>query len=124
MIGNESLRSISRIWIAASVVVVIISASVAGFRYFHAGWAGERGFRPEGPRFVGSETCASCHQAEAALWRGSQHKHAMDHATNKSVLGDFANASFDYNGVHSRFFRDGEKFMVETDGPDGNLATL
>jgi hypothetical protein len=74
--------------------------------------------------FVGSETCASCHQAEAQLWHASQHKHAMDHATEKSVLGNFADASFDYYGVHSRFFRKDGKYFVETDGPDGKLATF
>ena len=42
---------------------------------------------------------------EAALWGDSQHKHAMDHATEKSVLGDFSDATFDYDGVRSRFFR-------------------
>src|SRR3981081_3531001 len=31
--------------------------------------------------FVGSETCAGCHQAEAERWRGSQHERAMQHAT-------------------------------------------
>lgn len=76
------------------------------------------------PKFVGSETCAGCHQAEAELWRGSQHKRAMDRATEKSVLGDFNNTSFDYYGVHSRFFRKDGKFFVETDGPDGKLATF
>src|SRR4051812_5634832 len=30
--------------------------------------------------FVGSETCAGCHQAEAQLWHGSQHQLAMQHA--------------------------------------------
>ncbi|MEJ2378118.1 MAG: multiheme c-type cytochrome [Pseudolabrys sp.] len=74
--------------------------------------------------FVGSETCAGCHKAEARLWRGSQHKHAMDHATEESVLGDFNNTSFDYYGVHSRFHRKDGKFLVETDGPDGKLATF
>ena len=74
--------------------------------------------------FVGSEACAACHKAEAELWHGSQHKHAMDHATDKSVLGDFNDASFDYYGVHSRFFRKDGKFLVETDGPDGKLATF
>jgi predicted CXXCH cytochrome family protein len=48
----------------------------------------------------------------------------MDHATDKTVLGDFSNASLDYNGVRSRFFRDGNKYMVETDGPDGKLAAF
>ena len=62
--------------------------------------------------------------AEAELWRGSQHKAAMQHATDKTVLGDFRDASFDYFGVHSRFFRRDGKFMVETDGPDGKLAAF
>lgn len=74
--------------------------------------------------FVGSETCAGCHRTEADLWRGSQHKQAMDHATEKSVRGDFNDASFDYYGVRSRFFRKDGKFFVETDGPDGKLATF
>ncbi len=75
------------------------------------------------PTFVGSESCAACHQAEARLWGASQHKRAMQHATDKTVLGDFKDVSFDDYGVQSRFFRRDGKFFVETDGPDGNLAT-
>ena len=41
-----------------------------------------------------------------------------------TVLGDFNDASFDYYGVHSRFFRKDGKFFVETDGADGKLATF
>ena len=48
----------------------------------------------------------------------------MQHATDKTVLGDFNDASFDYFGVSSRFFRKDGKFLVETDGPDGKLATF
>ena len=61
---------------------------------------------------------------EADSWRGSQHKLAMQHATDQTVLGDFNDASFDYYGVHSRFFRKDGKFLVETDGPDGKLADV
>jgi predicted CXXCH cytochrome family protein len=74
--------------------------------------------------FVGSKACATCHQAEADLWNTSQHKHAMQHATATTVLGNFDDASFDYYGVHSRFFKKDGKFVVETDGPDGNLAAF
>jgi len=74
--------------------------------------------------FLGSTACAGCHQKQAELWRGSQHRHAMDHATETTVLGDFSGATFDYFGVRSRFFRDNGKFLVETDGPDGKLATF
>ena len=48
----------------------------------------------------------------------------MDHATEKSVRGDFNDAGFDYYGVRSRFFRKDGKFVVETDGPDGKLAAF
>jgi predicted CXXCH cytochrome family protein len=74
--------------------------------------------------FVGSETCAGCHQTEARLWRTSQHAKAMDHATDNSVLGDFNDAAFEYFGVKSRFFRKDGKFLVETDGTDGKLAVF
>ncbi|MBX4924364.1 tetratricopeptide repeat protein [Rhizobium binae] len=46
----------------------------------------------------------------------------MDQATERSVLGNFQNASIDHFGIHSRFFRKDGKFMVETDGEDGKLA--
>jgi len=48
----------------------------------------------------------------------------MDHATEKSVLGNFSDVTFSYFDVQSRFFRNGEKYFVETDGPDGKLATF
>ena len=73
--------------------------------------------------FTGSEGCTGCHQTEAKLWHSSQHQRAMAHATDKSVLGDFNDASFQYFDVQSRFFRKDGKFFVETDGPDGKLAT-
>ena len=63
-----------------------------GISFLTGGWfAASCGSNPQ--PFVGSETCAGCHQAEAELWRSSQHKHAMDHATDKSVLGDFNDAT-------------------------------
>src|SRR5690349_5597293 len=45
--------------------------------------------------FVGSDTCAGCHRAEAGLWRSSQHRLAMQHAPESTVLGDFNNTQFD-----------------------------
>src|SRR5437764_13256655 len=48
----------------------------------------------------------------------------MQHATDKTVLGDFDDARFDYDGVPSRFFRKDGRFFVETDGLDGKLATF
>jgi len=77
-----------------------------------------------GLTFVGSQTCSGCHQSEASLWKDSQHRHAMDHATDASVRGDFNDAAIEYAGMRSRFFRKDQKFLVETDGPHGKLATF
>ena len=48
----------------------------------------------------------------------------MQHATGETVLGDFNDATFDYYGLKSRFFRRDGKFLVETDGADGKLAVF
>lgn len=72
--------------------------------------------------FTGSTTCQSCHAGEYEHWEGSHHDLAMQLPTPETVLGDFNNSRFTYNGITSRFFRDGEKFMVETDGEDGELT--
>lgn len=74
--------------------------------------------------FIGSQKCSRCHQAAFDLWQGSHHDLAMAEATEQSVLGDFKNATFTdpYTGVTSRFFRRGEAFQVETEGPDGALG--
>ena len=74
--------------------------------------------------FVGSETCIGCHAEAGKLWHPSLHAHAMAHATQKTVLGDFDDARFDYDDTTSRFFRKDNKFYVETDGPDGTLQTF
>jgi len=123
--GRVSKRTI---FIATAVAAAIVVLSGVAFQFHRDGWhnAPSSGSTAvaAATTFVGSETCAGCHQAEARLWRGSQHERAMQHATEKSVLGDFSEASFDYYGVHSRFFRKEGKFLVETDGPDGNLAVF
>ena len=46
----------------------------------------------------------------------------MQHATDATVLGDFDNARFTYNGIVSTFFRRDGKFFVTTDGRDGQMA--
>jgi Tfp pilus assembly protein PilF len=47
---------------------------------------------------------------------------AMQVADNKTVLGNFANATFNYAGITSTFSRREGKFIVRTDGSDGKLA--
>ncbi len=72
--------------------------------------------------YVGGESCATCHAREAAAWRGSHHQLAMQAATEQTVRGDFADATFNYADITTRFFKRDGKFFVSTDGPDGKLA--
>lgn len=49
----------------------------------------------------------------------AHHAQAMQVASDSSVLGNFNNANFAKGGVTSRFFKEGSKFYVHTDGPNG-----
>src|SRR5215471_4684066 len=126
--GGHDGSPLSRrtIWIGAAVASLVVLATGLGFLLARDGGSGaaRSPLSASVASFVGSDTCAQCHPAEAKLWRASQHKLAMDHASDKSVLGDFNDASFNYYGVRSRFFRQGGKFFAETDGPDGKLAAF
>jgi tetratricopeptide (TPR) repeat protein len=82
---------------------------------------GTNGIRPA-VEFVGDERCKDCHKREYDLWKGSHHAQAMDVATEKTVLGDFNNASFEHFGVVSRFYRKDGKFFVHTQGPEGKMG--
>jgi predicted CXXCH cytochrome family protein len=112
------------IWFAAAAMAAAVLAIGAVFHLLDDSRSVWDGQFPMSATYVGSETCAGCHQAEAKLWNASQHKAAMQHATDKTVLGDFNDAGFDYFGVHSRFFRKDGRYLVETDGTDGKPAVF
>jgi tetratricopeptide (TPR) repeat protein len=72
--------------------------------------------------YVGVSSCEECHAEETERWRGSHHATAMQEASEKTVLGDFADARFTYAGVRSRFFRQAGAYFVRTDGPGGRTG--
>ena len=72
--------------------------------------------------YVGTARCADCHAAETAAWRGSHHDRAMEVPSPESVLGNFDDARFEHFGVTSRFFRRDGRYLVETEGADGEPA--
>jgi hypothetical protein len=72
--------------------------------------------------YVGASVCKQCHQSEFQAWQGSHHQLSMQEANEQIVLGDFNNAKFNYNGIKSTFFKRDGKFMVRTDGADGQLT--
>ncbi|WP_111709351.1 tetratricopeptide repeat protein [Lutibacter citreus] len=71
--------------------------------------------------FIGSARCAECHKPEFKDWMGSDHQLAMQLPTDKTVLGDFNNAEYTIYGVTSKFFKKGNVFYVNTEGPDGKF---
>ena len=75
------------------------------------------------PRYVGSATCAGCHEAQAAAWRESDHARAMRPAIDSAVQGDFGDRRLVYYGDTVRFTRtDGRPTVILT-GPDGRPAS-
>ncbi|MEC7075972.1 MAG: multiheme c-type cytochrome, partial [Pseudomonadota bacterium] len=71
--------------------------------------------------FVGNDACASCHEAQVQDWTNSHHDLAMQEVNEKTVLGDFDNATFIYEGVMTTFFRKGDEYWVKTDNENGEL---
>jgi len=72
--------------------------------------------------YVGRDICRPCHEGADESWRGSDHDRAMAEADEETVLGDFDDVYFTSHGITSRFFRSDGRFMVRTQGPDGELA--
>ncbi|WP_286301070.1 multiheme c-type cytochrome [Vibrio apostichopi] len=72
-------------------------------------------------KYVGSDACIDCHSEEVEAWQGSHHDMAMKHATEESVLGDFNDQTVTHKGKPNRFFRKGDEFWVNIEGPDGQF---
>ncbi len=108
------LPRLSRVGLTAAAVLVLIVGGV-----FADYWKA----RPAGlsPNYVGRDTCATCHAEQTAAFTGSDHDKAMDLATEATVLGDFNDVTFEHDGLVNRMYRDGDRFMVHTEGEDGTM---
>lgn len=76
------------------------------------------------PGFVGSGSCATCHDAETKAWASSDHAWALKTPDAASMLGDFNNASITHKGITTRFTTKDGKYFIETEGADGKPATF
>ena len=72
--------------------------------------------------YVGAKSCSQCHAVEFKAWQGSHHDLAMQVASEQTVLGNFANATFKSGNQTSTFFRRDAGYFINTEGPDGKLA--
>jgi Tfp pilus assembly protein PilF/nitrate/TMAO reductase-like tetraheme cytochrome c subunit len=119
---QRAVRAGFALVVVAATAIMAVRTDFTGSWFHGLKWL-ERA-APPAAQFVGSERCRSCHVPQSDAWSRSHHKAAMAEATAQTVLGNFADATFDYVGVHSRFFTQGGKFYVRTDGSDGQLATF
>ena len=112
------------------VLTLLVAGAAAGFVLWRQGRPSPAGqVRDQAPAaapmaeatYVGEPACTPCHEGQTREWRQSHHARAMEPATETTVLGDFDNASFTYAGITSTFSRRDGKFVVRTDGPDGQL---
>ncbi len=71
--------------------------------------------------YVGTETCASCHETQWKAWAGSHHDLSMQEASAETVLGDFDDATFEHQGLTTTFSTVNRTFRVRTEGADGRL---
>jgi tetratricopeptide (TPR) repeat protein len=72
--------------------------------------------------YTGGQSCIECHQKEYDYWQGSHHDLAMQKVSEKTVLGNFDNATYTNFGVTSNFYKKDTTYFVYTEGPDGELA--
>jgi predicted CXXCH cytochrome family protein len=69
--------------------------------------------------YATSTTCVLCHPGRFETWHRTFHRTMTQRAEPAAVLGDFENASLVYQGVTSRFTRDGVRHFIETRSPAG-----
>jgi predicted CXXCH cytochrome family protein len=112
-------------WRIAGIVataIIVLSIPLYALKSLPVIGPVERNNTATDAEFVGSDKCKDCHKPEYDKWLTSHHRMAMAVATEKTVLGDFDDAEFEFFGVTSRFFRKDGKFFVNTQGPGGKMA--
>ncbi len=111
-----------RRWEAVGLVALAAIVATIPLSQLRSGNEAPRRLADQEAAFVGSASCRDCHVAEFERWTGSDHDKAMDVATEQTVLGDFDDATFSDGRVSSRFYRRDGRFLVHTEGPDGEMA--
>jgi Tfp pilus assembly protein PilF len=114
---SDPLRRWRAVGVAATAAIVLAAPLYLAVRALR----GPRTAPAAEARYVGSERCKACHQKAYDAWKGSNHAKAMQAARDGTVLGDFGGATFRHRGKTWRFFRQGERFMVHAEGPDGAM---
>lgn len=100
-------------FISTAVIVIVIPIYIISFYLKDTSGISDEA------EYIGRERCKDCHLKEYNAWIGSHHDKAMDVANDSTVLGDFNNTIFIFNGDTSKFYKSDGKFFVKTNGPGG-----
>ncbi len=110
------------IWISclfAAVISIIFYFSVVSCNNTDSSKNDEINDKNIASEYVGGQQCKSCHEEAYNDWKMSDHYQAMQHANDSTVLGDFNNASFTADGVTTKFFKNEDKYYINTEGATG-----
>ena len=69
--------------------------------------------------YAGDESCKGCHASQYKDWLHSDHYKSIQKATDSTVLGNFNNTSLNVDGVMAHFFKRDGKYIINTQGEDG-----
>lgn len=81
----------------------------------------ETAIAPGAANYIGSASCADCHQQAWQQWQQSHHQLAMAEPTAGNVLADFADAELSHGSQTSLFKQQGELFVIATPNDSGEL---
>lgn len=103
------------------VIILIFVALASFFLMYSCSQTGEKQSNGEpgvfetvyDHKFVGDQTCQSCHALQFEEWKGSHHDYAIAEADEESVRGDFDGTEFTQIENSYRFYRDGQNYMVD-----------
>lgn len=99
---------------------VLMLLLLLGCGYSMAATSGAKpGLAKDRQGYADAASCMGCHKEQSEQWKASDHAWAMRDATAGNVLGNFANQSFEEAGVSARFYENGGRYYVRTEGRDG-----
>jgi tetratricopeptide (TPR) repeat protein len=119
--GGPGANDTARRWRTAGIAATLGVLLVASLHFVLRAPRGPRPLQGMVAEDVGSDRCTGCHAKEYQAWQTSHHAAAMQPASGATVVGDFGGAELVRRGKTWRFFRKGEKFMVQAEGPDAEL---
>ncbi len=114
----------------AIIVVIIVGVLLTGNNLWHRlGDKNQDNQSTDGPDYShltatwsGRQSCVECHVVTDSTWVGSDHEKAMQLPGPNTITANFNNSTFTHFGVTSQFYREGDKYWVRTDGPDGEIT--